>query len=265
MVSTIYQKDSYINKEIDFLLSHFIREYDIRKANISILLSKGLITQQEFDYYASLGDMRSIVIGKLQKKNEKIKEALTNGFYEYRQMFFEANNIQDNDVLAVKKDAIYLIDKEATYQTFDYVNFINKNTYTSYYSYGRYEMYYGINRITGDEKLDVKGMKSSYPLHNGYMNDLLMCIFECAEVDILEAINILTTFLNNYMKREVEIQYYREYNDYSMYRLFYNGCMSYTLDNVSERDKFMLDISYNRKLIENILSYFYRIIKSRVT
>ena len=168
MVSQSYLKDVYINKDIDYLVSTYIREYDIRKANISILLSKGLITQSEFDYYASLKN-RSVVIGLLQRDNEEIKRELNNGFREYRQKFFEANNIQDHEVLAIRKDAIFLISKEARTTTFDYVNFVNKNTYTSFYRIFGYEYYYMCDRIRMTEQFDVKGISDKVlPVHENY-------------------------------------------------------------------------------------------------
>ena len=261
MATTLYLKDNYTNQNIDFLISNFIREYDISKANISILLSKGFINQEEFNYYASLKN-RSVVIGHLLQHNPEMNKALTEGFVEYRKKLFEANNIQDDDILSIKKDAIFVLNKELQHTQFDYVNFLCKNVYTSYYKIGRYEFYYMIDRIKGIETLDVKGMKKSMYLHDGYFNELLKCVFECAELDIQEAIMILTTFLSSYMNREVNDEFYREYNDYSLYRVNYNGFTSYTISELLGINNYdLLDVSYNRKLIEKLLSYYSQMIR----
>lgn len=263
MYSRLYEKDNYINPNIDFLVSNFIREYDIRKANISILRSKGYINEKEYNYYASLKD-RSVVVGHLLKENEEMNNALTLGFKEYRQKFFESNNIQDNEVLAIRKDAIYLINREVYNTAFDYVNFICKNTYTSYYKYGRYEFYYGYDRIRDIETFDVKGMQKTVYLHDNYFNELLKCVFECAEVDLKEAIQILTTFLNNFMKREINDEFYREYNDNSLYKLAYNGYMNYSIQYLMNINIELMDVSYNRRFIETLLSYYSRLLLQQI-
>ena len=45
MNSTIFEKDRYI-APFDYLISKDIREYDISKGNISVLLDNGLITDK---------------------------------------------------------------------------------------------------------------------------------------------------------------------------------------------------------------------------
>ena len=90
MVNQIYHQDYFINPDIESLISVYIREYDIAKANISIFLSKGLISQSEYEYYYNLpGDKRKVAIGCLQRDNEEINNAIKNGFKEYRKLFFE--------------------------------------------------------------------------------------------------------------------------------------------------------------------------------
>lgn len=262
-VSQLYLKDSYTNQNIDFLISNYIREYDMSKANISILLSLGLITKDQYDYYLSLGEDRSIAVGILQRDNDEIRRGLKHGFVEYRKKFFEANDVHDEDVLSIKKDAIYLIDKQPRYTSFDYVNFVCKNEYTSYYKCFRYEMYYGYNRITDAEKLDIKGMSKSLHLHDDHMSELLKCAFECAETDIQSAIGILSTFLDNYMNFNVEREFYREFNDVSEFKVRRTGFARYSF-NEFNTDPRILDISYNRKLIEMILSYYTTILLNKL-
>lgn len=263
MVSQSYLKDVYINKDIDYLVSTYIREYDMRKANISILLSKGLITQSEFDYYASLKN-RSVVIGLLQRDNEEIKRELNNGFREYRQKFFEANNIQDHEVLAIRKDAIFLISKEARTTTFDYVNFVNKNTYTSFYRIFGYEYYYMCDRIRMTEQFDVKGISDKVlPVHENYFCELLKCVFEAAELNIQDAMGILSGFLSDYMQFKVEPGFYREFNDMSTYRVNSPFFMGYNLTELYNFNPNMIDISYNRRIMELILSYYMKILMNK--
>lgn len=264
MVSQSYLRDVYINKDIDFLISTYIREYDMKKANISILLSKGLITQEEYNYYASLKN-RSVVIGYLQRDNEEIKRELNNGFREYRQKFFETNNIQDHEVLAIRKDAIFLIAKEARFTNFDKVEFVNKNTYTSFYRlYDRYEYYYSCDRIHMIDKLDIKGISDNIlPYHENYFCELLKCVFEAAELNIQDAMQILSGFLHQYMNYNVEPGFYREFNDMSQFKINSNSIMSYRMNEIYNFDPYILDISYNRNIMEILLSYFMRVLLNK--
>jgi hypothetical protein len=235
----------------------------MRKANISILLSKGLISQSEYDYYASLKD-RSIVIGKLQRDNEVIKKELNNGFKEYRQMFFEANGIQDEEVLAIRKDAIFVISKEPRYTTFDKVEFVCKNIYTSFYRIFRYEYYYFCDRVRMLENFDVKGISDQIlPVHENYFIELLKCVFEAAELNILDAVQILSNFLNEYMNFRVEPGFYREFNDSSLFRINSPFYMNYGLQELYSFDPNIMDISYNRRIMEMILSYYMRILTNK--
>lgn len=262
----IYHQDSFINPDIESLISVYIREYDIAKANISILLSKGLISYEQYNYYYNLPpDQRKIQIGCLQRDNKEINEGLKKGFAEYRKLFFESNDLTYNDILSIKKDAIFIIDKIPRNTQFDHVVFRQKNEYTSYYRYSfmynHYEFLYLNDSIHQIENLDVKGMGSAYQLHDNYMNDFFKCIFEAAEQDVKEAINICALFLENYVNRSVESGYYREYNPNSKLLFNLSNIHSYYMDYlVDEKFKHMLDISFNRRIIEYFMSAYTKLI-----
>lgn len=257
MISTLYSKDSYLNPEVQYLISHIIREYDISKANISILLNEGLITQEQYNYYYYLpGKQRSIEIGWLQRDNEKIKKGLNSNFSKYRQMFFESNQIQDHDILSIKKDAIYIINKICTVKDFGHVHFIEKNTYNSFYRYKHYEFYYLLDKVHNLEVLDIKGIsKETVYLHDNYMIDFLKFIFETIETDsIKNAIDYLTRFLYQYNNMQLESGYYRELDSLSKFRFRSSSIISYIADYLSyEDDKYKLDINYNRLFLQYLL------------
>ena len=89
---------------IPFLFNSYIREYDISKANINILLSKGIIDRTMYDkLYQSPRDVRQYTIGMLLRQNEKYKEILEDGFCEYRKLFIESNSLEEKDILSIKK------------------------------------------------------------------------------------------------------------------------------------------------------------------
>ena len=86
-MENVFEADSYV-APIDYLISRYIREYDISKANINILLYKGLISKSKYDYFYNLpNDRRKIEVGLLQRDNDKVREGLTKGFHELRHIF----------------------------------------------------------------------------------------------------------------------------------------------------------------------------------
>lgn len=214
-----HNTDSY-NAPVNYLISNFIREYDISKANINILLYKGIITKRQYDYYYGLPKkVREIQIGCLMKRNATVKEALKSGFKEMRQLLFDANDVQDYEVLSIKKDAVYIIGRQLTTTKFANLEFLPKNTYTSFYRLVNLELYYYLD-IKQRECLDIKGISDNMIcLHEPYMLDFLKYIFATAQSgDILEAITSLQNFTKDFVDGNLDIGYYRELNNTSLFR-----------------------------------------------
>ena len=49
-MNNLYQQTNYM-ADVDYLISTYIREYDISKANINILYKYGVINKQQYDTY----------------------------------------------------------------------------------------------------------------------------------------------------------------------------------------------------------------------
>ena len=99
LASTLYTKSIYL-APIDYIINTSITEYDISKANINILLYLGKISQQQYDYYYNLPKgKREIAVGMLQK-DPNMALALKQGLVEFKKKFFEANAIEDYEVLS---------------------------------------------------------------------------------------------------------------------------------------------------------------------
>ena len=54
MVSDLYKRHFYVNKSIDSLVNNEIIEYDMKSADISIIESKGLLSEEEIELIKSL-------------------------------------------------------------------------------------------------------------------------------------------------------------------------------------------------------------------
>ena len=253
-----FNRKNYLLK-VPYIFSSYIREYDISKANINILLSQGIINIDQYNYYMQLPKQdRQYQLGMLQK-NKNIEKALNNGLSKYRKLFIESNNISIQDILSVKNDAIFLINKIANITKFDNVEFLLKNTYTSYiYLQNKIEVYYSYYKLSDKEIIDIKGINdNTLKLHENYMLDFISYILYILQTDSAEkAIDIISIFYNDYVNRKLDIGYYREFNASSGYMICtkYQKFLASNLDN-TEYNKRSINISYNMNIIIEIYKY----------
>lgn len=256
----VYDLDKY-TMPVNYIISEYIREYDISKANISILFYKGLIDKNKYDYLYSLpGNQRKVKVGLMQRDNAELSKELMEGFSEARKMFYEANNIQEHEILAVKKDAIFLMNKIASNTTFGSIQFVEKNLYTSFYQLAGLELYYLYNSSTGKEQLDIKGMSDDViELHKPYMIDLLMYIFGTAqESPSREVVTLLSNISRQYIDGSLGVNYYREFNNRSLFRTkinvlgerMYLTCLG---SNVQIKD---IDPAFNYNMLQELYRIF---------
>lgn len=231
---------SFYTKPVLYMLNE-IYEYDMSKANISILLSYGCIDQQEYDRLLSLNKKdRQISVGKMSKNKDIIK-VLIKGFEESREKFILSNNINDDEILSIKKDALFIL-KRACNLDFDEIHFALKNYYQIYIYCKGLEIYYGEDR--DDYIIDIKGINDEkLSMHqNGYLNVLSRILSMIIHGNIPDAVSEWVSFMNLYKDRKLPIQYYREFNAMSGYKLL-NGyiipdCNDISLINPSYNDEF---------------------------
>jgi hypothetical protein len=234
-------KDKYLDKDTSYLISTNIIEYDISSAGYSISRYYKLLDDKTLSWLETLPKKeRHIQIGLLCKRLPKYNDALKQAFINIRKEFFEANNIVDEDILAIKKDAIFLLRYANTTKFGEDVEFAEKNTYTSYYYINKKEFY------SNPMKLDVKGISDeTLELHKDYMLDFMQNIFRLAETsENSQIIRHLVGFIDAYKSRNLEAGYYRELNDSSTYRLSAEYLkFPMGLSNVDDVDD--INISYN--------------------
>lgn len=251
----LYEKINYTS-DISYLNNVFVREYDISKANINILFTKGLIDKETYDYlYAAERMVRQVYVGKLIRDTKLLKE-LQSGIIEAKKMLFEANNIKDYEVLSIKNDAVYIINRRLTNTEFDLIKFNCKNEYTSYYRINNLEVYYYYNSMSKEEHIDIKGINDEVlKLHEGFMLQLLKDIFYTTQMHSVDnAIKMLKGFYNQYILLQLPVGYYRTFDNNSNYhyKTFTFAGTGFSVEHVSENDKDAIDISYNISILMNI-------------
>lgn len=259
----LYTKNKYMNPLYNYLISRFIREYDMKKSNISILFDKNIIDYETYiKLYNAPRDFRQVYIGKMILANPEIQKILTEGVTEYKEKLFKANNIQDHEVLSIKNDAIFIIDRPLQITNFGNIEFVNKNIYTSFYLVGKKnakELYYFYDGVNNIEKLDVKGINDSLLfLHEDYMIEFLKTLFCTAETETLsDCIELLTAFQNSYKRLELDVEYYRRFDADCMYDMMKTPIMGYCkLPSVLEEQKQCINIQYNLDFLRKVNQIF---------
>lgn len=259
MSSNLYQKINY-KSGIKYLVSTHIREYDISKANINVLYEKKLLSYEQYiKLYNAPNYERKVKVGLILKKHPEYVNILKEGIIEAKEKFFRANNIQDEDVLSIKNDAIFLINKIAHVTQFGNIQFLMKNLYTSYYNINNIEFYYFFESYTGREKLDVKGISDKQlEKHKEYFLEFLQVCFNSAEIEnIEETIDIVTNFYNRYINLKLDIGYYRELNSLSNFSIKSYSDFSKFYAEFLPQDKILnIDISYNLNMIRFLFQYY---------
>lgn len=221
--SDLYLRDTYLNRNVDMLINQPIIEYDLKSANTSLCREYKLLPEERIQKIEKMPrDERVKTIGKLMRKDFNFNQGLKGAFMDIRKRFFEANDITDGDILAIKKDALFCL-REVEHDTFGACYFSSKNKYTSYMRIGRLELYYSSQGayIGMPSKLDIKGIKdSNLKKHEEYMIDFLKTLFRHLETSEKQTqINYLKRFIDKYKHRQLEVGYYREFNQESIIRL----------------------------------------------
>ena len=237
----LWKRDTFINENIPFTFNTDIIEYDMKEAGFSLSKDFKLLDKHTIQRLEKISkERRTIALGKIQNTNKEYKESLKIAFQEARRMFFEANRIEQTDIISIKKDAIFTT-KRCDEQKFgNCINFRPKHFYTSYINLGKnLEFYYNPDELSvkgiGDEKLGY---------HEEYMLKFIKLFIKKMETEDPETvIGFTKRFINKYKRRELEVGYYRTLDHRSMYMM--NDGSGELYENYFEEDKWDLDISYN--------------------
>jgi hypothetical protein len=236
----LYEKHNYLNKDISFLISNEIVEYDIKSAGFNLTKKFKLLDEEKISYLESLDKKRrQVQLGLYQKEEKEFGKRLNQAFVEIRKWFFENNNVNDQDVLSIKKDAIVML-RRCVNTELDNIIFVEKNIYTSYYYLNEKEFYYNKDII------HVKGISDDLlELHKKYMLDFLFTFFQMNELSSRKkVIELVRDFAFYYKGRQLDIGYYRELNNQSLFRT-YDKLFKYPIGIKHVGEEYDIDISYN--------------------
>lgn len=240
MSTELWKRDTFINESIPFLFNKEIIEYDMKDAGFSLTQEFNLLDKDKIKYLSKLKkDRRKIEMGLIERDNKEYKESKKEAFKLARKYFFEANDLEINDIISIKKDAIFTT-KQCRVRTIgDFINFRPKNFFTSYIHLGKnLEFYYS------HDKLDIKGINDSVLIkHNEFMIKFLKMYFRKMETDDnISVIDFMKRFITKYKNYELDVGYYRTFDHKSIFTLLNSEDI---FEEYWEEDKEDLDISYN--------------------
>ena len=223
----LYERDVWVNENITSIFNKKIYEYDIRSAGINLIIKYKLLPEDLQKKFLNMEkEERNVQIGLKERDDKPFAKALSDAFKDIRRMFFESNGLNKNDIVSIKKDAIF-VTRECVFTVFDNVEFRVKNEYTSYIRLKKLEFYYN------EDKMDIKGMNErDLQYHEEYMLAFIRKYIQKME----------------YKKRLLDVEYYKEFKAGGLFKIASEDNKTPYSDFPEER-KDELDIYYNMKNI----------------
>lgn len=244
----------FLNKDIDYIISNHIVEYDLKQADISCLMELGKI---DYNLYSKLLNMskmyRVVTIGNMSKDKEFAKDVADSIKY-FSDLFLKDNKIPKNQILSIKNDAIFLYgDVPVNKLDFGtYVHFIPKNRYTSYMKIGNLELYYRYDMANDDDIITIKGLPDDKLIyHESFVLKICDVFYNLENHGIDYTLEQFNVFYNDFLNRTLDSSYYREFNPSSKFRI-QSPSKVFLLDFVDESTKNLIDSSYNLSIIRAI-------------
>lgn len=244
----LWERDSY-KTPVKALFNHRIVEYDMKSANTSIAREFGLLPEKRIKELENLPKKdREIAVGLILRDNPGYSEKQKLGFIAARKLFFTQNEILDEEVVAIKRDAIFVMRYVDNEQVTDNIDFRMKNVYSSFINLGKnIEIYYN------QEGLDIKGIDDEIykERHSEYFGMFLYSLIRRIESSERNSyLTYLRMMFDMYKHRQLDSGYYREFNAKSQFH-YLDG--SYANEEYIE-DLNAVDISCNLNIILKLMT-----------
>ena len=255
--------ETYYRSPIEFLINYSIEEWDIEKANISVLRNTGYLDDTQYLNFKNMDkSKREIAIGYMIKDKPEVGDILKEGISNARLQFYSINNIDRNQILYVDNDSITIIKPKQCIKSnmqkiipiTEFIRFKLKGLYTSYYRLGPLDMLYYSDHAYENYRIKYGNHNKLVLQHGEWFLNLLLSAFHSAEVEhVADTLRMINYAYRRYIALDFASEYYREFNLTSKYRIFSTefGSIYYT-EYINPSDKPYLDISYNANLLRNL-------------
>jgi hypothetical protein len=221
-----------------------IYEYDITAAGFSMIREFKLLPKEDRQYLATLTKrQRNIEIGMMTLKNRQLLREIEKNLKQVMLDFRTKNDIQESDIVSIKRDALYTL-KRAKHLNFGkYIKFRKESKYSSFQQLAGKEFYYS----SWDDVMTIKGLsKEVITKHEQFLLKDIKAFMKLAESLSPSSYLIkLDQYRKKYIEKELPIQTYCHLADPCGYLL--NSDLSLS-DLVIENDGVdinEIDISFN--------------------
>jgi len=208
-VKILVEKTNYLNKEILYLKNTSITEFDIKSAGFTTIKVKKLLSEEVISDLEKMSkDQRSIYIGKQILKYPNIGEELINTLIDVRKDFVILNNIEEEDILSIKRDAFFIIKKSPSILDIGGFEFREKEKYSSYAYLNGKEFYYS----SRTDKLDIKGLSEDVKNQQEayFLKDIKKIMSLGEKVSSDQMFLFLKQYRSKYLNRKLEKETYRD-------------------------------------------------------
>jgi hypothetical protein len=246
------------NYELDIpYYSGYIVEYDIRKANINALRSRGVIDDSLYNMLFNADkQFREVYVGNMIKANPDIYKEIQIGIIDAKAQFFKANNIKNEEVLSIKNDAVFVLSSRKMKTQFDLYEFANKGYYTFYFKSLKKQFFYRFDKHTNTDIIEVKGIsEEKLVYHKDFFLKFLLDVFYTIErSSIEETLSYCNQFYEQYVSKRLDIHFYRELSPDNAYRITRTDGRSYGISYAEPQYLDLIDINYNLRIIRDLIN-----------
>lgn len=223
--SSVFSRDTL--KVARLYRQTMIYEYDLTSANTSIMKFYDLAPKDQIVALDRLPkDQRNIKVGILRGSDPELSKRISRGFCDARTLFGTANKLTDQEIVSIKKDAIFTTRRCSRTEFINENNakliFRCKNKYTTCFPLSSgIEIFAFYDELDDSVSMDVKGIRSDQlELHKDGMLIFLERVVKIIERGQREyLIRYIRDFYDQYRKLELPISYYRTFDPRSRYEL----------------------------------------------
>lgn len=233
----------FLNKELIYLRNKNIVEYDITQGGYNCALKYDLLNSKDKLILESLDKHdRHVYLGNIAKEDRGFTKDLHLAFRTEIDNFIGYNEIDDSNILSIKKDSITFYNSTISETIFENVEFTQRHLFSSYLLVNKIEFYLNSRTNTflykGLPELDITDTLIEE------IKKLLTIKESSTDKKIFF---LLKEMRDEYLKKNLYHTYYKELNAINAYKIKLTLANNsyYCKDMLTEELFDQLDISYN--------------------
>lgn len=229
-------KSKWTRKET-MICNQTIFEVDMARAGLSVIKQEKLLPLATIHQLEALSKHEaSVQIGKISRLKEYrgLAKEITTQIKDRVRMLCDLNRIPDTDIISVKRDAVFVSGvKPRLLSLPNGTEFKIKNVYSDFMNFNGVEVYFNFGRKT----FDIKGMSdTATALHSEFLVEFFFFVLDLMRKGRqLDTIDTLCQFKIDYLQRNLDIGFYREFNSGSGYAIP-SMYKTYIVNSLSQKD-----------------------------